>query len=93
MKSLGKCFMNLVNPKNGEEYKTEFVVVEDNCTPLLCSKSVQQMNLVEVKYENNAVVYEEMGKIQMGLTMQKISEDYEDVLPVKANFKRNSTWK
>ena len=35
MKSLGKCFINLVNPKNVEEYKTEFVVVEDNCTPCL----------------------------------------------------------
>ena len=46
------------------------------------------MNLVEVKYENIAVVYEEMGKVQMGLTMQKISEDYEDVFTGEGEFQK-----
>ena len=57
MEAIGKCRVNLLNPKVNKEYKAEFVVV-NTCTLLLGSKTVQQMNLVEVRYENIAVVQE-----------------------------------
>ena len=36
MKAIGKCRVNLLNPKVNKEYKAEFVVVNKHCTPLLC---------------------------------------------------------
>ena len=48
MEAIGKCRVNLLNPKVNKEYKAEFVVVNEHCTTLLGSKTVQQMNLVEV---------------------------------------------
>ena len=56
MKPLGKCQLILLNPKNNMKYKAEFIVVNEDTTPLLGSTTVQEMNFIEVKYENIAVV-------------------------------------
>lgn len=51
----GKCKLKLVNPKNGKKYRAEFVIVDnDIAIPLLGSKAVQQMGLIEVRHENIA---------------------------------------
>ena len=49
----------MVNPSNGCKYKVKFVVVEEDCTPLLGSKAIQQMNLVKVQFQNIKSVKEE----------------------------------
>jgi hypothetical protein len=87
MVSRGKCLVNMVNPKNGTVYETEFVVVEEECNPLLGSKTVQQMDLVEVKYENIAMVRENADREQMGLTMHQISQEYEDIFTGEGEFR------
>jgi hypothetical protein len=87
MVSHGKCLVNMVNPKNGTVYETEFVVVEEECNPLLGSKTVQQMDLVEVKYENIAMVRENADREQMGLTMHQISQEYEDIFTGEGEFR------
>ena len=56
MKPLGKCQLMLLNPKNNMKYKAEFIVVNEDTTPLLGSTTVQEINFIEVKYENIAVV-------------------------------------
>lgn len=51
----GKCKLKLVNPENGKKYRAEFVIVDnDIAIPLLGSKAVQQMGLIEVRHENIA---------------------------------------
>ena len=49
---IGQCTLNLKNEKTGQIYETEFVVLRDECTPLLGSETNQQMDLVKVQYEN-----------------------------------------
>ncbi|CAC5426704.1 unnamed protein product [Mytilus coruscus] len=51
IKPIGKCILKLVNPKNNDKFKAEFVVVKDGTlTPLLGSKAVQAMNLTNFGY-------------------------------------------
>ena len=56
METIGKCRVNLVNPKVDEECEAEFVVVNKDCTPLLSSKTVQEMKLIEVHYEKISLI-------------------------------------
>jgi len=72
MQTIGKCRVPLLNPKLKEEHEADFVVINEACTPLLGSKTVQQMKLVEVHYENIASVEKETEA--RGLTMDQISE-------------------
>ena len=48
METIRKCRINLVNPKVDEECEAEFVVVNKGCNPLVGSKAVQEMKLIEV---------------------------------------------
>ena len=77
METIGKCRVNLVNPKVDEECEAEFVVVNKDCTPLLGSKTGQEMKLIEVHYEKILLIQEKTEA--MGLTMQQISADFHDV--------------
>ena len=49
---LGLCQLELCNTKNGKLYQVEFTVSKDECTPLLGSETIQEMNLIEVHFEN-----------------------------------------
>jgi hypothetical protein len=43
----------LINPKNEDKFKAEFIVVKDKTlTPLLDNKAVQAMNLRTITYAN-----------------------------------------
>ena len=52
MKPVGKTTENLTNPKNNEVYKVDFIVFEDNLTPLLGLQTSQEMGLVDIRKEN-----------------------------------------
>ena len=48
----GKTQLMLKNPKNGKKFKAEFVVVEEDFTPLLGKVTSEKMGLITVHYEN-----------------------------------------
>ena len=52
MKPVGKTTENLTNPKNNEVYKVDFIVFEDNLTPLLGLQTSLEMGLVDIRKEN-----------------------------------------
>lgn len=52
---LGKCMVNLMNPKTKKTYKEQFVVVEDTFASLLGAATIQQMGLVNVRHEQITV--------------------------------------
>ena len=83
MKVTGKCLVHLVNPKNGKKYQAEFIIVDEDTTPLLGSRTVQQMNLVKVQYENIAVVQQPKE-----LTKQELVKEYEDVFTGEGQFQK-----
>lgn len=62
--SMGTCNVRVTNPKNRKKYDIEFVVVEQDSMPLLGAETAQAMKLIEVKYENIAVVqYENIAVV------------------------------
>jgi len=38
--------------KNGKFYQVEFTVLMEKCTALLCSETIQEMDLIQVRFEN-----------------------------------------
>lgn len=73
VKPLGSTVLKMINPCNGAKYKVEFVVLDEpDVTPILGSRAVQQMGLMEVKYENICAIDTE-------LTAGKLLKDYADV--------------
>ncbi|CAC5408069.1 unnamed protein product [Mytilus coruscus] len=78
IKPIGKCILKLVNPKNNDKFKAEFVVVKDGTlTPLLGSKAVQAMNLVTVNYENIKAVRQ--GALTKPLSKEIVMKEYADI--------------
>ena len=77
MQTIGKCRVPLLNPKLNEEHEADFVVINETCTPLLGSKTVRQMKLVEEHYEKIASVEKETEAC--GLTMDQITAQFHDV--------------
>ena len=49
---LGKTVLKMFNPKTVKTHKTEFIVVEQEATPILGNQSIQNMNLVTINYRN-----------------------------------------
>ena len=49
---VGTCRRKIVNPRNNKKYSVEFVVFEDNFTPLLGLKASTQMDLIDVCHDN-----------------------------------------
>ena len=75
VKPLGVTMLKLINPKNKQKYKAEFMVVEDpSLTPILGSAAVQQMKLLEVKYDNICAI--EKPSL---LTVERLTTEYKDV--------------
>ena len=54
LRPVGKCRVQLTNPRNGKKYKVEFVVVknDDADVNLIGSIAAQRMNLIQVNYQN-----------------------------------------
>ena len=52
MKPVGKTTEKLTNPRNSEVFKVDFIVFEDNLTPLLGLETSQEMGLVDIRKEN-----------------------------------------
>ena len=66
---LGTCRRTVVNPKNNKKYSVEFVVFEDNLTPLLGLKASTHMNLIDICDSNFERVHN-----------TNIENNFEDVL-------------
>ena len=80
LKVLGVTKVQLRNLKNQKKYRVEFVVIEENYTPLLGSVSAQKIGLVTVKHENILNVTEAVDKTDFeGLSMKEINATYSDV--------------
>ena len=54
---IGTCRRSVTNPKNQKKYSVEFVVCNNDFTPLLSLKASQQMGLVEICDDNFERVY------------------------------------
>jgi len=48
----GLCQLELCNTKNGKVYQVEFRALSQDCTPLLGSETTQEMDLIQVRFEN-----------------------------------------
>ena len=49
---IGICRRNIVNPRNNKKYNVEFVVVNNEYTPLLGLKASEHMKLVDIRDDN-----------------------------------------
>ena len=79
LKPKGTCRVTLRNPKNRRKYSVEFIAVKDNLTPLLGTKVIQQMGLIEVHEENFERVAATKTESKKTLTAHEIIEEYNDV--------------
>ena len=86
LKPVGKCRVQLTNPRNGKKYKAEFVVVKDSDASinLIGSRAAQQMNLIHVNPENllsgnNEAVHVVQTPDEIGHTEEEIRAKYADV--------------
>ena len=85
LKPVGKCHVQLTNPRNGKKYKAEFVIVKDSDASinLIGSRAAQQMNLIHVNHENlsgnNEAVHVVQTPNEIGLTEEEIRAKYADV--------------
>ena len=52
LKPLGSCRVILQNPKNKKKFSVEFLVVDEQLTPLIGAKAAQQMGLITVNMHN-----------------------------------------
>ena len=74
LKVLGIAKVSLRNPKNHKKYRVQFVIIDDDYTPLLGSTSAQKMGLITVQHENILNLNETVVKTgNQGLTMDEIS--------------------
>ena len=81
---VGKCHVKVMNPKNGTKYKGDFVVVDKGMTSLLGARSIQQMSLMTVRYDNILQVTQmEINKtirdLQSSLTLAQVLHQYSEV--------------
>ena len=56
LQALGKCKIKVVNPTTKQKSKVDFVIVDNELTPLLSGKLAQKMNLITVHYDKCKVV-------------------------------------
>ena len=80
LKVLGMAKVSLRNPKNHKKYRVQFVIIDDDYTPLLGFTSAQKMGLITVQHENILNLNETVVKTgNQGLTMDEISATYSDI--------------
>jgi hypothetical protein len=75
--------LQLKNEKTGRSYETEFVVLKQECTPLLGSETIQQMSLITVTYENILLL---VKSSKTALTKDTLIEQYSDVFQGTGKF-------
>ena len=83
IKPIGKCKLKLVNPKNNEKFRAEFVVIKDGTlTPSLGNKAVQAMSLLTINYENIkaamsllTINYENIKAVRQGAPSEPLSKE------------------
>ena len=88
LQPLGKCHVKVMNPKNGNRYKGEFVVVDKSSTSLLGARSIQQMSLMRVRYDNILQVTQTdinrtARDLQSPLTLAQVLYQYNEVFDNK----------
>lgn len=79
VKPEGTCHVTIRNPRNRKKYPVEFIVVEQDLTPLLGAKVIQQMGLIEVHEENFEKVATTKAEDKKTQTAQEIVDKYKDV--------------
>ena len=80
VKVLGVAKIQLRTPKNQKKYHVQFVVIDEDYTPLLGSTSAQEMGLITVQHENILNVNETVVKTDcQRLTMEEVTAFYSDV--------------
>lgn len=52
MQPLGLCQLDLCNTKTDTAYQAEFTVLKQDCTPLLGSETIQEMDLIRICFDN-----------------------------------------
>ncbi|XP_048257542.1 uncharacterized protein K02A2.6-like [Haliotis rufescens] len=82
--TMGTANLHLRNPKNSKKYHGKFVVIAEDRTPLIGSRSAQQMNFMKVLHENIHEVSEEKPPSEKvtsstGLTKEDILKTYPDI--------------
>ncbi|XP_048249931.1 uncharacterized protein K02A2.6-like [Haliotis rufescens] len=82
--TMGTANLHLRNPKNSKKYHGKFVVIAEDRTPLIGSRSAQQMNFIKVLHENILEVSEEKPPSEKvtsstGLTKEDILKTYPDI--------------
>ena len=77
LKPLGRCTLELHNRKTDTSYCTEFVVLKEQSTPLLGSETIQQMDLIQLCFENILSLVASLHKEP--LTKEKLADEFLDV--------------
>lgn len=72
---LGKCQLDVHNPKTQTTHTADFIVLNDSCVPLIGNSLMQDMNLVSIHHQNILCI----SRDTKPLTMSDIVTDYEDV--------------
>ncbi|XP_061170331.1 uncharacterized protein K02A2.6-like [Saccostrea echinata] len=76
IRPLGKTHLQVTNPRNGTSYDTEFVVIKEDCMPLLGNKSLQHMELLNWRKENILSVRQ---LLPSPLSKKQLLAEYPDV--------------
>ena len=80
IKVQGVAKIQFRNPKNQKKYHVQFVVIDEDYTPLIGSTSAQEMRLITVQHENILNVNQTVVKTDcQGLTMEEVTASYSDV--------------
>ena len=85
MKTIGSCDLFLTNPRNGESYEENFVVVNRGLHPILGSSTSQRMNLISVQHDNIMAV--EKADTNRTLDMDTITKKFGEIFTGNGCFK------
>ena len=77
LKPLGRCTLELHNCKTDKSYCTEFMVLKKQSTPMLGSETIQQTDLIQVRFENILSLMASPHKEP--LTKEKLADQFPDV--------------
>ena len=80
--ALGTARVSMRNPKTRKKYNAEFVVVDDNYTPLIGARAAQQMGFIVVQHHNiqlesNSEVF--TASQSSALTKEQVLTDFADI--------------
>lgn len=84
MKTIGACEITLTNPKNGESYDENFVVVNSGSHPILGSSTSQRMKLIAVQHDN--IMNIEDSAEDRKLSMEEIEKKFGDIFTGNGRF-------